>query len=256
MYLRFVRLSVREGEEARFARFYRERVIAELEATPGCRFAGLLRPWRGSEHRSLTIWDTPEAAAAYEKSGLYHRLLRESEPMLEATTRWQVKLGDDPLETMDPARKEIPPDGYVVEDESASRVGADEEKVFVRIVSLHVDPAKRDEFESIYRQEVVPAVEAMEGCKGMVLAAGSRHSNELLSVSFWECEQDALRYEMSGEFERLSRRLEATFSPTYTWKMTLGGSSGEGAERTPKLDVSSYHLVQARRIGGEGGEGE
>jgi len=87
MYLRFVRLSVREGEEAKFAKFYRDRVIAELESTPGCRFAGLLRPWRGSEHRSLTIWDSPEAAEAYEKSGLYHRLLRESEAMLDSTTR-------------------------------------------------------------------------------------------------------------------------------------------------------------------------
>jgi len=251
MYLRFVRLSVREGEEARFAKFYRERVIAELESTAGCRFAGLLRPWRGSEHRSLTIWDSPEAAAAYEKSGLYHRLLRESEPMLEATTRWQVKLGDDPLETMDPGRKEIPPDGYVVEDEAAARVGSDDERFFVRIVSLHVDPARRDAFETIYRGEVVPAVEAMDGCRGVVLAAGARHANELLSVSFWECEQDALRYETSGEFERLSRRLEATFSPTYTWKMNLGGGSSEGAERAPRLDVSSYHLVQARRIEGD-----
>src|SRR5262249_46972692 len=52
MYLRFVHLQVREGQEAAFTRFYQERAIPALAATEGCLFAGLLAPWRGESHQS------------------------------------------------------------------------------------------------------------------------------------------------------------------------------------------------------------
>ena len=66
MHLRILRLSVREGQEAAFTRFYQERVIPALAATEGCLYAGLLAPWRGEAHQSLTIWASAEHVAAYE----------------------------------------------------------------------------------------------------------------------------------------------------------------------------------------------
>ena len=65
MYLRFIRLVVREGAESGFQSFYRERVIPALSETLGCLFAGLLTPWRSDEHRSLTLWRSPDDARAY-----------------------------------------------------------------------------------------------------------------------------------------------------------------------------------------------
>ena len=103
MYLRFVRLILRESVEAKFAEFYRARVIPALEATDGCLFAGLLTPWRGEAHQSLTLWESPEQARAYEASPLYQRLLREAEPFLSKKTEWRVRLGKDPLATIDPS---------------------------------------------------------------------------------------------------------------------------------------------------------
>ena len=78
MYLRFVHLRVREGQEGAFTRFYQERAIPALAVTEGCLFAGLLAPWRGESHQSLTIWRTAEHAAAYEERGVYRRLLAEA----------------------------------------------------------------------------------------------------------------------------------------------------------------------------------
>ena len=45
MYLRFIHLHVRDGQEAAFARFYEASVIPALAATPGCLYAGLLAEW-------------------------------------------------------------------------------------------------------------------------------------------------------------------------------------------------------------------
>src|SRR5262245_16886631 len=108
MYLRIVQLRVREGQEAAFARFYEERVIPLLAATEGCLYAGLLAPWRGDAHQSLTIWASPAHAAAYAGRGLYHQLLAESAPMLADRSEWRMRGASDPLETADPARVEPP----------------------------------------------------------------------------------------------------------------------------------------------------
>jgi hypothetical protein len=56
MFVRFVPLLVREGQEAAYAAWYRARLIPALAGVQGCAFAGLLTPWRGEQHRSLTIW--------------------------------------------------------------------------------------------------------------------------------------------------------------------------------------------------------
>src|SRR6188508_3042428 len=112
MYLRFVRLRVRDGQEAAFTAFYQQRVIPALGATDGCLFVGLLAPWRSEVHQSLTIWASAEQALAYEEGGLYHQLLAEASSMLADTAEWRVRLARDPMETIDPSRREPQSEGY------------------------------------------------------------------------------------------------------------------------------------------------
>ena len=97
MFLRIVRLRVKEGQEAAFTSFYQERVIPAMAETDGCLYAGLLAPWRGEGHQSLTIWDSAESAAAYEEKGLYHQLLKEAAPFLSERTEWRIRLATDPM---------------------------------------------------------------------------------------------------------------------------------------------------------------
>lgn len=226
MYLRFVRLLLREGADARFAAFYRERVIPALRATDGCRFAGMLTPWRGGDaHQSLTIWDSPEHADAYERGPLFERLSREVEPLLSARAEWRVRLTRDPDATIDPAQRVVPSTGYSIE--SGGAAGGDTglpagESVFVRIASVRIDPERRREFEELYAHQVIPALKERPGCRGVLLAEGGAQADEILSISLWDREEDAVRYEMSGEPERLTARLKETFSRLYDWRLTLG----------------------------------
>jgi len=249
MYLRFVRLKVREGAEAKLVEVYRERIVPALEKTHGCLFAGLLSPWRGDDYQSLTIWTSAEAAEAYEEGGLYHALLRLVEPMLSGQTRWRLRLSKDPLETADMSRREIPPEGYVVEaGEPDEAIGGEGERLYLRIVSLRVAPDRLAEFTEIYRSSVMPAVRALEGCRGILFAEGALEPGTILSISFWDREESAARYEMSGEFERLTEQLQDTFSPVYSWKVVLG-EGGDRRMQAPK--VSGYHLVQGSKLDAE-----
>jgi heme-degrading monooxygenase HmoA len=246
MYLRFIHLHVREGQEGAFARFYQERIIPALAETEGCLYAALLAPWRSEDYQSLTIWASPEHATAYEESSLYHQLLAESAPMLTRTSEWRVRLARDPEETLDPSRREPPSEGYRIEtpEGAAALDTTGTERSFVRIVIIRIALERLQEFVTLYREEVIPALEKVNGCRGAFLAEGVSNRMEALSITLWAREEDAVRYEMSGEFERLTGRLRGTFAPVYDWRTRLGDPSASN-----RPEVASYQLVRGRRLG-------
>lgn len=247
MYLRFVRLIVREGAEAKFAEFYRERVLPALRSTDGCRFAGLLTPWRaGDAHRSLTIWDSPEQALAYEAGALYPLLLREAEPLLSKRTEWRVRLGKDPLATIDPLNRVIPSEGYLVDAGDTGDGLGGGESLFVRILSVKVDRDRAREFVELYSSVVIPALQCQAGCRGVLLAEGREQPDGILSISLWDREEDAVRYESSGQPERLTEQLKPMFSPIYDWRLTLADGR-DPRDSAPR--VETYHLVPAQHPG-------
>jgi heme-degrading monooxygenase HmoA len=250
MYLRFIRLVVREGSEPEFQAFYRGRVIPALQSVPGCVFAGLLIPWRSDEHRSITLWRSAEDARAYEQSGLYHQLLAESMPFLSSRTVWRVRLGEDPAETMDPAaaaagRREIPPEGYQLGGEGV-KLSELAHRPFVRIFAARAAPGRSRELAAIYREVVVPTLQETAGCLGAHFAEGARDPDEILSITVWDREESATRYEMSGEYDRLRRRLRPALSSSSQWNLTLGETAA--GPRDP--EAASYHLVVGQRLDG------
>jgi len=252
MYVRFVRLRVRDGKETAFAGWYRERVLPELAAMPACLYAGLLSPWRSDDHLSLTIWRNAGAAAAYERSGVYHALLREAEPMLSERTAWQRRAGADSGVPQEAEVREIPPDGFVVDagDGAAGRLGTALATAFVRLVSVRVDPDRVGEFVTAYSNRILPTLRQQPGFRGGLLAESRSGDGVCLSVTLWQREEDATRYEMSGAFRQLTDDVKETFSAVYTWQSALAGRS----DRDPRLaapKVASYQLVLGRRLDDE-----
>ena len=67
MYMRFVRVKVREGKHWEYAQFYEDRVIPDMQETEGCLFASLLQPsGDDDESVSMTMWRSQKFAEAYE----------------------------------------------------------------------------------------------------------------------------------------------------------------------------------------------
>ena len=251
MYVRFVRLKVDEDKLWLARRFYEDRALPVLAATPGCLFAGLLQSSiHGDEIVSMTVWDRAESAAEYERSGLFDRLLDESDESMQ-------KAGEGRAESPDPdglvVFSGIDPD---VESGTVAAVSGEQilsdaasGRIFVRLVAVRLRPGVEQEFERRYESEVRAALAEMPGCLDSFLVVASGDSGRVLSVTFWEREEDAVRYGLSGEFERLTDRLEDLFSDLYQWNLGAVEESvaGPSAGR-PEPDVDGYHLVVGRRL--------
>lgn len=250
MFMRIVHLKVTEDTFWETRNFYEEKVIPTLQATDGCLFASLLQPTTEMEECvSMTIWASQEHAEAYEASGAYDRLLDDSEEALTDTTLSRANLtGDRPIETPlhDP---EV--EGFPVEDAGGTGIldGASSARLFLRIVAVRVDANRFEKLRQRYNDEIVPALLGIPSCRAAFLVEGIKTQTRALSVTIWDSEEDAIRYELSGRFDELVGRLSEFFSGLYQWKLSLSPTGSENVSGK-ELEVSGYNIVTGRRLDG------
>ena len=252
MYIRLVRLKIDDDKLWRARVFYEERVLPELDATPGCCFAGLLQSSiHGDDILSMSVWEDPKAAAAYHTSGLYDRLLDESDEAVLAA----------PLdERVEPRGAQTPVVFTADEPEldAGSVVGGLDLGVlakvvagrgFVRLVTVRLRPDAGVDFEGRYQDEIRPVLAEIPGCLDSFLVVSDRDPSHVLSVTLWEREEDAVRYSLSGQFERLTDRLQDLFSDLYQWTPASSAEGDDGLRRLrPEPDVDGYILTVGRRL--------
>ena len=251
MHMRFVRLKIKEEKIWDARKFYEERVFPQLEETDGCLFASLLQGTIHSEdYISMTVWTSAEMAAQYERGGVFDRLLDESDELLQEAEEWVTDLpgagdavifsGVEPeVETWDVAGK--------TDEKILDHAGDD--RVFVRMVAVRLKRGAFDEFERRFELEVRPALAETPGCIGAFLVAGTGDQTRVLSVTMWAREEDAIRYGLSGVFERLSVRLKDTVSDLYQWIIALSGDPASTVATSGRgPDVEGYQLVVGRKL--------
>jgi heme-degrading monooxygenase HmoA len=251
MYMRFVRLKVKEGKHWDFARFYEDRIIPAMQETDGCLFASLLQPsGDDDESVSMTMWRSRELAEGYEKSGLYDQLLDESDDYLAEASEWRVRLAGDPGGTVPPLQDpEI--EAYPVEVAGFSN-GTDDfssRGIYLRIVAARVEAGKFAELKERFNNEVKPELLKTKGCRAVFLVEGVAARSRALSVTVWDSEEDAIRYEMSGAFDELTAKVSEFFSGLYQWKLSLDSEGEDDSVSGKDLDVRGYQLVTGRRLG-------
>ena len=250
MHIRFVRLKGREDRAWDARKFYENRVLPSLEKTDGCLFASLLQGTiHGDDYISMTVWTNVEAAKSYERGGLFDRLLDESDEALQGVEELPSGVegaGDAVLFSGIEPEVETwevtgPADQQLLEKITEGRV-------FVRMAGIRLRRNGFAEFEHRFEEEVRPALSETPGCLGAMLVAGVEDQTRILSVTFWSREEDAVRYALSGEFERLTMRLKDTFSDLYQWNVALSGEAlpPTAGERGP--EVEGYQLVIGRKF--------
>lgn len=74
--------------------------------------------------------------------------------------------------------------------------------MFVRNVSLYLKPHSMSEFLSLMESEIIPLLRKQKGFQDAITLAvpGGR---EIVAVSFWEQEENAKAYTMTGYFDML-----------------------------------------------------
>jgi heme-degrading monooxygenase HmoA len=241
---------VKEGRFGDLRRFYDERVIPALQDTRGCLFASLLQPTEESDEcMSVTLWSSKKRAEEYEESGLYDELLDESDEFLEEVTEWRVRLAGDrggPIRTLQDPEVESYPVELVAESGEVADLGSPQ--LFVRIVAARVEAGRFAELSERYNREIVPELLEVPGCRAVFLVEGMQARSRALSVTVWDREQDAIRYEMSGKFDELTTKISEFFSGLYQWKLSLASSREDQDVSGRDLEISGYHVVTGRRL--------
>lgn len=248
MFMRFVHLKVTKDTFWETRTFYDEKVIPALQATEGCLFASLLQPTTEMEECvSMTVWVSREDAEAYENSGVYDHLLDESDEALAGESPGQNE--STGAGTIGRSLHDPEVEGFPVEASGGAEIldGASSSRLFLRLVAVQVDANRFEELRQRYNDEIVPALQGVSGCRAAFLVEGIKTRTRALSVTIWDSEEDAVRYEISGRFDEFVSRLREFFSGLYQWRLSLS-PSGSDRVSGKELEVSGYNIVTGRRL--------
>lgn len=256
MYFRLVRLKVRPESFCAFRDYYESRILPGLESAGGCLYAALLRPVRPAEETetaetacdSLTLWESEERADAYVDSGRYDELLDGADPFLAGATDWSADLAR--LEVG--ARPPLPDPNVETGSVEALREADDGPRrpaLFLRVVDHRVDPGGQAALRRTWEEEVAPALLATPGCLAAYFVEGLHGRAQALSFTFWSDEESAVRYEMSGRFDDLARKLAPHLSGLYRWRLALDPDGAVRDVRGSDLAVSAFRVVVGRKLG-------
>lgn len=245
MFMRLVHLNVAREPAPAVRSFYRERIIPALRDAEGCCWAGLLEPTSGAKDDwvSLTLWRSRDAAEAYEASGLYDRLLDDIDEITGADEEWRARLHEPHAVGPHPVRE---PDVQAYDISAPDVVEALDMQVgtpFFRIVTVRTDAGRLTELKQRFEDVIIPAVRAMPGCRAILFVEEPPARSRALSVSIWDSEAAALRYEASGRFDELTERVSDLLSGYYEWRRTLVEGGRRPAVSGSDLDVVGYRVV-------------
>jgi heme-degrading monooxygenase HmoA len=249
MFMRLVQVKVKDGQIDGLQQHYRQRIIATLEGISGCRYAGLMKSIHHSEECiSLTLWDNEKDTEAYERSGLFATLLDETRPFLLESSESRLQLSQDLTLEYIPIPEEPVVSRLPVAAKSDTVAPQQEQRglMWVRIVSLKLRPGKLEEFEQLYREQVIPALRKVKGCRYIYLAERSGKTDEVLSVTSWESKEDAENYEKSGLFARLLESQQGTLSELYGWKLEEQKLQGGLSATSEDPTIEQFDVVAGK----------
>jgi quinol monooxygenase YgiN len=221
MYMRLVRIKTKREALSSLVAFYDTKVIPTLERVHGCRYAGLMQSTHhNDEGLSLTLWDVQADAEAYQRSGVFASLLNESKPFLLESSEYQIRLSKDlTLEYVAVPEEPVVSAMSVSAGSSANSQNSQSSGTrWLRTVALRICPGKMDEFKQLYIDVVIPTLREVKGCRYIYLTETPEKPNELISITSWEREQDALRYEQNGLFQEILESQKHLLSDLYQWK--------------------------------------
>ena len=249
MFMRFLHVRVKPESMGGLRRLYTEEVIPALRATKGCLYASLIQGTvHGDECISMTLWESPQDAEAYERGGLFQKLLHDAEPFFADSSEWKVHLSTDLELKYEQVREEPVVNAYNVPATSVGKfpLGSQTGGLYVRIVSPQVRPGKMDEFKKLYTTIVQPAMLKVKGCRYASIIENAKDPGKVISISIWDSKHDADDYEISGAFDALTDQVKHTFSELYQWKMQLQKETGKHVVTSDEVTREGYSVVTGR----------
>ena len=249
MYLRLVQFKAKVEEVSNFQILYSNTIIPSLQGTPGCLYACLMQHDRNpGEVVSMTLWETQGDTEAYVKSGLFEHLMKQVRPLLAESSEWRVGLSKESKLQYEevPVEPVISTYPVTINLPTKQMDGTPATSMYLRLVSVRLKSDKRDEFHSLYVNEIIPALQQTKGCRHAYLIMPSKGGNEAISVTIWETREDADTYEKTGVFATLVDRVKNTFTDLFQWKMELDKNHQQKSMTTEDLKVEGFSVVSGK----------
>ncbi len=250
MYMRVVHTRINPEKFQAFRKFYDTNIIPELQKIPGCLCASLMQSdQHQDEYISMTLWEKQEDVEAYEK-GLFQKLLIEARPYLTDSSQWKIQLSEDFTLEYQPLVEEPIVKSFTVVEQKDSDICDQKgpQFMYMRVVSVKIEPGKLPEFKQLYKDEIIPALRSVKGCRYAYLTESLKEENEMISVTIWDSKKDAENYERSGLFDQLREKVKHTFSELYQWKMTLERESGKKLATSEDMKVDYYSMITGKKF--------
>ncbi len=242
MYMRLVKARYMPVSFSLIQKIYDEKIIPELQKMKGCLFACLIiSDIEPDEAVSLTLWDSQENAESYVRSGVFQTLLAELNPYLSHSSEWKVELTKDLKVEYKPVPEEPVVKSYRTLLESSQEIN-ESESMYMRLLSLNIQPGKFDEFNKIYTDEIYPVLKEVEGCRYQYLTGSDENPNEAISITIWNSREHAQKYEKEI-FASLMEKIQPTLSDLYQWKMALEQSENWQVKTSDDISVKYYNVV-------------
>jgi quinol monooxygenase YgiN len=118
--------------------------------------------------------------------------------------------------------------------------------MFLRIVSLKIQPGKMDEFKKLYSDIVIPSFKKAPGCRNAFLTQSISEDSDFISVSIWENKDAAVAHETSKEYNEMIDKVKHTFSQFYLWRMLLDKEKRSTVRTTDDMKVDHYDVVTGK----------
>jgi heme-degrading monooxygenase HmoA len=248
MFMRLVQAKYDPAALTVIRQVYENKIIPQLQQMKGCLFACLIKSEMDvDEGLSMTLWDTQENAESYVYSGMFQVLVDEIKPYLQVSTEWKMQLSKDIKLEYKPVAEEpvISSHQTLAQLDNALPV----EIMYLRLLSLKIQPGKMDEFVRIYQQEILPQLKNVAGCRYAYLSTSGEDKNEAISITIWNSKQAVEHYEDSGVFKNLMDKARHTYSELYQWKIALENDRSGHIVTSEDPSLKYYSIISGKSFG-------
>ncbi len=235
--------------------FYENRVIPGLYKVKGCKSAKLIRSNHQQERFiSMTLWETRLDSENYEKSDQLKEFIKEAEPFFSETSEWKVQLSEKQELTYGPVKEKPVITAHPIKTEKNLKGSnhLETDQMCMRIVASKVKKESTQEFHRIYEEEIIPELQSVDGCVYAYLAGSLESENidheDVFSVTIWENQEKAEAYAKSGNFEKLIKKLQHTFSQLSQWNLSLNDHEGNIVITSDDMTINRFSIITEKKF--------
>ncbi len=118
--------------------------------------------------------------------------------------------------------------------------------MYVRLLSLRLEPAFVEKHQEFYQRQVLPTLRASSGFLYASLLHDPGRPGECVSLTVWKDLAGLRSYEHDGKFDELLRESQQYLAESTEWKLELSEDLTLEPKQVPNDPASRCYAVQAR----------